>query len=69
VHHVGFVGYSATKPGDRVLLAVDSHYDPDVTEAFAQALRDRGARRHPLSRCRSGSGVRLSRRDPGRHAA
>lgn len=43
MHHVGFVGYGATKPADRVLLAVDSHFDPEVTEAFARALRDRGA--------------------------
>lgn len=42
-HHVGFIGYGATKPGDRVLLAVDSHYDPAVVEAFATALRERGA--------------------------
>lgn len=43
-HHVGFVGYGATRPGDRVLLAVDSHYEPSVVDAFAEALRERGAR-------------------------
>ena len=42
-HHVGFVGYGTTKPGDRVLLAVDSHYDPSVVDAFTAALRERGA--------------------------
>lgn len=42
-HHIGFVGYGNTKPGDRVLLAVDSHYDRGVVEAFEAALRERGA--------------------------
>ena len=42
-HHVGFIGYGATKPGDRVLLAVDSHYERSVIEAVTAALRDRGA--------------------------
>lgn len=41
--HVGFVGYGDTKPGDRVLLAVDTQYDRDVVEALATALRERGA--------------------------
>jgi len=41
-HHVGFVGYGDTKPGDRILLAVDNHYDQAVVEAFAEALRERG---------------------------
>ena len=43
-HHVGFVGYGATAPGQRVLLAVDSHYDAAVVEAFRSALLERGAR-------------------------
>src|SRR3981081_4210826 len=42
-HHVGFVGYGATTPGQRVLLAVDNHYDVAVVEAFRDALRERGA--------------------------
>jgi hypothetical protein len=41
--HVGFVGYGQTKRGDRVLLAVDTHYDPDIVQAVATALRERGA--------------------------
>jgi hypothetical protein len=39
----GFVGYGATKPGDRVLIGVDSQTDPDLTSAIAQALREMGA--------------------------
>jgi hypothetical protein len=42
--HVGFVGYGQTKPGDRVLMAVDNHYDRDVVPALVTALRERGAR-------------------------
>ena len=42
---VGFIGYSAVSAGDRVLIAVDSQYDPRIPEAIAQVLRDeRGAR-------------------------
>jgi hypothetical protein len=41
--HVGFVGYGQTKPGDRVLVAVDNHYDPDIVLALVTALRERGA--------------------------
>lgn len=42
---VGFIGYSAVGPGDRVLIAVDSQYDHRIPEAIARALRDvRGAR-------------------------
>ena len=41
---MGFIGYGLTKPGDRVLLAVDTHYDHWVVEAFARALRDKGAK-------------------------
>ncbi len=39
----GFVGYGSTKPGDRVLLGVDSQTDPDLTAAIATALRKLGA--------------------------
>ena len=39
----GFIGYGATKPGDRVLIAVDTHYDKRVTEAVARGLREMGA--------------------------
>lgn len=42
--HLGFIGYGSTKPKDRVLIAVDNHYDPLVVEAFARALRDKGAK-------------------------
>ena len=39
----GFVGYGATKPGDRVLVGVDSQTDPRLTDAIAGALREMGA--------------------------
>ena len=39
----GFIGYGATKPGDRVLVAVDTHYDKRVVEAVARGLREMGA--------------------------
>ncbi len=39
----GFIGYGRTKPGDRVLLAVDTHYDTRVVDAMAAALREKGA--------------------------
>ncbi len=39
----GFIGYGATKPGDRVLIGVDSQTDPDITHAVATALREMGA--------------------------
>ncbi len=39
----GFVGYGSTKPGDRVLVAVDTHYDDRVVEAVARGLREMGA--------------------------
>jgi hypothetical protein len=39
----GFIGYGATSPGDRVLLAVDTSYDPRVPDALAAALREKGA--------------------------
>ncbi len=40
----GFIGYGSTKPGDRVLVAVDTHYDRRVVEAIARSLREAGAR-------------------------
>ena len=39
----GFVGYGSTKPGDRVLIAVDTHYDRKVVDAVARSLRELGA--------------------------
>jgi hypothetical protein len=39
----GFIGYGATKPGERVLIGVDSQTDPAITEAVATALREMGA--------------------------
>lgn len=39
----GFPGYGSTKSGDRVLVVTDSHYDPNVAEVIATALRERGA--------------------------
>ncbi|MBI2371508.1 MAG: hypothetical protein HYV08_14975 [Deltaproteobacteria bacterium] len=42
--HVGFVGYGATVPGHRVLIAIDREYDPAIPEVIARALRERGAR-------------------------
>ena len=39
----GFIGYGATKSGDRVLIGVDSQTDPDITAAVAEALREMGA--------------------------
>ncbi len=39
----GFVGYGSTKPGDRVLVAVDTHYDTKVVDAVGRALREMGA--------------------------
>ncbi|HEY3524132.1 MAG TPA: hypothetical protein VGK63_10525 [Candidatus Limnocylindrales bacterium] len=39
----GFIGYGATKPGDRVLIGVDSQTDPAITDAIASALRELGA--------------------------
>jgi hypothetical protein len=40
----GFVGYGATRPGERVLIGVDSQTDPAITDAITRALRERGAR-------------------------
>lgn len=39
----GFIGYGATKPGERVLIGVDSQTDPEITQAVATALREMGA--------------------------
>lgn len=39
----GFIGYGATKPGEKVLIGVDSQTDPDITHAVAKALREMGA--------------------------
>lgn len=39
----GFIGYGATRPGDRVLIGVDTQTDPRLTHAVATALRERGA--------------------------
>jgi hypothetical protein len=39
----GFVGYGSTKPGDRALIAVDTHYDPQVVDAVSRGLREMGA--------------------------
>ena len=41
--HVGFVGYGNTVKGNKVLIAVDREYDPEVPQAVARALRERGA--------------------------
>lgn len=41
--HVGFVGYGGVTRGDRVLIALDTHYEREVGEALAAALRARGA--------------------------
>ena len=40
----GFIGYGATKPGDRALVAVDTHYDARVVDAVARGLREKGAK-------------------------
>lgn len=40
---VGFIGYGATKPGDRVLIGLDTRTDPEITDAVATSLREMGA--------------------------
>src|SRR5579884_3755385 len=40
----GFIGFNKTKPGDRVLIAGDTHTDPRIVEAIRQALREKGAK-------------------------
>ncbi len=42
--HLGSIGYGSTRPGDRVLVAVDRAYDREIVDALVTALRDRGAR-------------------------
>ncbi|MBI4491237.1 MAG: hypothetical protein HY690_00375 [Chloroflexi bacterium] len=42
--HYGFIGYGGTRPGDRVLVAVDTQYDPVLVDALVVALRERGAK-------------------------
>jgi hypothetical protein len=42
--HIGFIGYGGTGAGQRVLLGVDSHYESELVELIASALRERGAR-------------------------
>lgn len=39
----GFVGFNKTQPGDRVLIAADTHTDPIIVDALATALRERSA--------------------------
>jgi hypothetical protein len=39
----GFIGYGATKPGQRILIGVDTQTDPAITDAVARALREIGA--------------------------
>lgn len=39
----GWIGYDGTQPGDRVLIAMDSHHDIAITQSLAIALRERGA--------------------------
>jgi hypothetical protein len=41
--HLGSIGYGGTREGDRVLVAVDLTYDPDVVGAVVRALRECGA--------------------------
>ncbi len=41
--HLGSIGYGSTRAGDRVLVAVDRAYDPDIVAAIVKALRERGA--------------------------
>lgn len=39
----GFIGYGSPGPRDRVLVAVDTNYDPRVYDAIAAAIREKGA--------------------------
>ncbi|HYU19751.1 MAG TPA: hypothetical protein VEQ11_13770 [Chloroflexota bacterium] len=55
--HVGSIGYGGTREGDRVLVAVDRHYDPDVVRAVVAASRERGARVDLLERPAATPGV------------
>ena len=40
----GFIGYGTTRPGDKVLVAADTHFERRVTDAITQALREKGAK-------------------------
>lgn len=42
--HLGSIGYGGTRPGDKILVAVDRSYEPDIVDAIVKALRERGAR-------------------------
>lgn len=42
--HLGSIGYGGAREGDKVLIAVDRSYDPDIVAAVGLALRERGAR-------------------------
>lgn len=42
--HVGFVGYGKTAAGDKILIAVDREYDPEIPEVVARSLRELGAK-------------------------
>ena len=39
----GFIGYGDTRPGDKVLIAVDNQYEYEAVKPIADALRRRGA--------------------------
>ena len=41
---VGFIGYSGAGKGDKVLIAVDSHYDTRIADSIAAALKEKGAK-------------------------
>lgn len=41
---LGFIGYQDTKPGDKVLIGIESMVDTDVVNAVASALREMGAK-------------------------
>lgn len=45
----GFIGYGKTRPGDKVLIGVDSFYDPLVLEAIITGFKRVGARVDVLS--------------------
>jgi hypothetical protein len=39
----GFIGFGGTRPGDKVLIAVDSNVDQTISQSIATVLRARGA--------------------------
>ena len=41
---MGFIGYSGAGKGDKVLIAVDSHYDSRIADSIAAALKEKGAK-------------------------